>query len=143
MCILIHKPKKLPYPSLFGSLATKSEKRLDHYAKLPYPSLFGSLATGWKQMKVMSMMRCHTLLFSGRLQPTQVARRTERKNRLPYPSLFGSLATVYMFYILILVRVAIPFSFRVACNENLTEDQSPFDELPYPSLFGSVGKSVV
>jgi len=110
---------KLPYPSLFGSLATKDTRiSYIHDDTLPYPSLFGSLATEKLQMMNLYSYRCHTLLFSGRLQR---AINDERYNirRLPYPSLFGSLATYLPRILRLKFLVAIPFSFRVACNRNI------------------------
>ena len=85
-------------------------------AELPYPSLFGSLATVKAQCRFVRDVGCHTLLFSGHLQ--QRSRNVGHSwvcvaipfsfrvtcnsvydvfcfhnDVLPYPSLFGSLAT--------------------------------------------------
>ena len=66
--------EKLPYPSLFGSLATHSQfKELFKRLKLPYPSLFGSLATHDHRNGTGQVSEsCHTLLFSGHLQLQQL-----------------------------------------------------------------------
>ena len=60
--------------------------------ELPYPSLFGSLATRGL-VEIIPVGCCHTLLFSGHLQQPGCPARTEDYEMLPYPSLFGSLAT--------------------------------------------------
>jgi len=59
----------LPYPSIFGSLATLDlTYMIILMSRLPYPSIFGSLATCGSSRKTINV-------------------------RLPYPSIFGSLAT--------------------------------------------------
>jgi len=59
---------------------------------LPYPSIFGSLATLEEEFEDELVDCCHTLLFSGHLQLNDLPCGTIR-GWLPYPSIFGSLAT--------------------------------------------------
>ncbi len=61
---------------------------------------------------------CHTLLFSGHLQPDSIPENSYLKS-LPYPSIFGSLATELVKSILSDMVVAIPFYFRVTCNTSM------------------------
>ncbi len=91
------------------------EGLFDYPARLPYPSIFGSLATHSGVLFSPSCHCCHTLLFSGHLQlifPPGIS----FLSRLPYPSIFGSLATNSNRDHILHIMVAIPFYFRVTCN---------------------------
>ena len=133
----------LPYPSLFGSPATRSAAHgLSILPRRCHTLLFsGHLQQRWIRMcerggqvaytllfsghlqrielkeSYYVQAGCHTLLFSGHLQLCADSFGEVAPGRLPYPSLFGSLQRKLRSKGGPRSPVAIPFSFRVTCNE--------------------------
>gem|GEM_PF-4080008 len=109
----LQKRNVLPYPSIFGSLATSDEAKYELIKASCHTLLF----SGHLQQQVLpgckTVPGCHTLLFSGHLQLSSLIVPI-RNWMLPYPSIFGSLATFPVIF--------------------------PSKEimLPYPSIFGSL-----
>ena len=97
LCLLIQEQCRrwLPYPSLFGSLATVSDEILTGISiMLPYPSLFGSLATEMQQTEKTAFFVLPYPSLFGSLATQIILFSSSWSSALPYPSLFGSLATV-------------------------------------------------
>ncbi len=82
----------LPYPSIFGSLATNRTLQSHWISKVAIPFYFRVTCNGAVNVFLSKCIGCHTLLFSGHLQQSQSNLLTKLK------------------------LVAIPFYFRVTCN---------------------------
>jgi len=110
---------------------------------LPYPSIFGSLATDYGSPTSVGYHSCHTLLFSGHLQRLS-GRRWKYEKQCCHTLLFsGHLQPTMIAIQITIFIVAIPFYFRVTCNRHFFRLDWLKTYLSIPRFSGNLPGSIL